>query len=99
MAATLPADDETQLKALLEKMGLKVDKVKTIKDLVKVLPKVKRKKKTLEKQNFSLIKFAGTLQSICYMIRQTTKDEFDDVDILCHNFFRGLHDDTILETL
>ena len=43
MAATQSADDETQLKALLEKMGLKVDEVKIIEDLAKVLPKVKRK--------------------------------------------------------
>ena len=42
----------------------------------------------------------GRLQSICYRIHQTTKDKFDDMDeFLCHNFFRGLHDDNIWEAL
>ena len=36
----------------------------------------------------ALIEFAGRLQSICYRIQQTAKDEFDDMDEFpCHNFF------------
>ena len=46
MTASLSVDDETQLRALLEEMGLKVDEVKRIEDLKKVLPKVKKEKKT-----------------------------------------------------
>ena len=53
MAATLSVDDETQLKALLQKMGLKVDEVKTIENLTKVLPKLKKEKKTPKKTKFS----------------------------------------------
>ena len=50
---------------------------------------------TTQGEKEDLIEFTGTLQSICYRIQQTAKDEFDDVDeFLCHNFFRGLHDDT-----
>ena len=51
---TLSTDDETQLQALLEKMGLNVGEVKTIEDLTKVLPKVKREKKTPQKTKLSL---------------------------------------------
>ena len=36
MAATLSVDGETQLKALVKKMGLMVDEVNTIEDLTKV---------------------------------------------------------------
>ena len=46
MAATLSADDETHLKALLEKMVVKVEEEKTIEDLTKVLPEMKKKQKT-----------------------------------------------------
>ena len=52
MAATLSMDDETQLKELLDKLGLKVDEVKTIEGLMKMLPKVKREKKTAKKMKF-----------------------------------------------
>ena len=52
MAATLSADNENQPKTLQEKIDLKVDEVKTIEDLTKVLPKVKREKKTPTKTKF-----------------------------------------------
>ena len=53
MTATLSTDEETQIKALLEKMYLKVHQVKAIEDLVKVLPKVKREKKAAKNPKFS----------------------------------------------
>ena len=54
MAGALSADDETQLKESLEKMGLKVNKVKAIEDLMKVLPKVKKGMKTPRKKHIPL---------------------------------------------
>ena len=53
MAATLSVEDETQLKALMEKINLKLNEVKTIEDLLKVLLKVKREGTTPKKTKFS----------------------------------------------